>query len=205
MNACLDLFRAGAPARYLDRALWLGREICSRFYDEESRDLFLTPSDGEPLAHRPRSDNDGATPQATGQAVLALLRAGDLCGEETFGRVARSVLETHAFVLERAPHGFPTLLRAAALAERGLSVAVVVGDPRDDATRSLLAAARRALGPEDAVVSVETDATSPPAVAGSWLAGREARDGRPTAYVCRGTTCSLPILEPAELAGASPA
>ena len=37
-------------------------------------DLFLTPSDGEPLVHRPRSDHDGATPHSTGVAVLGLLR-----------------------------------------------------------------------------------------------------------------------------------
>jgi hypothetical protein len=34
---------------------------------------------------------------------------------------------------------------------------------------------------------------------GSLLHGKTAIDGRATAYVCAGTTCSLPITDPAEL------
>ena len=30
----------------------------------------------------------------------------------------------------------------------------------------------------------------------AWLLGRTAIDGRATAYICRGTTCSLPITDP---------
>ena len=33
----------------------------------------------------------------------------------------------------------------------------------------------------------------------TWVNGRETQDGRPSAYVCRGTTCSLPITQPEEL------
>jgi uncharacterized protein YyaL (SSP411 family) len=195
IEACLDLYRAGADASYLSSALQIGREVRERFYDTEARDLFLTPADGESLVHRPRSDNDGATPQATGHAVLGLLRLSDLCGAEELGRVAREVLASHAFVLEKIPEAFPTLLRAAALAERGTSVAVVIGGD-DDATRALLARARKELLPEDAVVAVTPEHAPTAAIASSWLEGREAIDGRATAYVCRGTTCSLPIHEP---------
>ena len=38
----------------------------------------------------------------------------------------------------------------------------------------------------------------------NWLAGREPVDGRATAYVCRGTSCSLPITDPADLAPLDP-
>ena len=41
---------------------------------------------------------------------------------------------------------------------------------------------------------------APPAgVDPSWLADRGPVDGRPAAYLCRGTTCSLPIVEPEDL------
>ena len=200
IEACIDLYRAGADSRYLERALQLARQVCERFYDADAGDLFLTPIDAEPLVHRPRSDNDGATPQATGHAVLGLLRLADLCGNEELGRVARQVLDTHAFVLEQVPQAFPSLLRAAALAERGLSVAVVVGDPEQAATRALLAAARSELQLEDAVVPIAPGQAPPVAVASSWIDGRGAVNGRATAYVCRGTTCSLPIHEPKDFA-----
>jgi uncharacterized protein YyaL (SSP411 family) len=196
LDAYLDLYRAGADERYVRLAVDLAQEITTRFYDEKQRDLFLTPEDGEPLVQRPRSDNDGATPHATGHALLGLTRIADLSGDASLAAVVRAVLDTHAFVIEKAPHAFPTLLRAAAVAERGISVAVVVGDPSDPATQALLSGARQALGPEDAVVRVVPGAPPPNGIATSWLEGREPVGGRPTAYVCRGTTCSLPITHP---------
>ena len=42
--------------------------------------------------------------------------------------------------------------------------------------------------------------TAPPALDPSWLAGRDAPEGRPTAWVCRGTACSLPVTAPDDLA-----
>jgi len=109
------------------------------------------------------------------------------------------VIETHAFVLERAPHAFPTLARAALAAERGLCVAVILGAPADPATRALAERARRVLEPTDAVVVAAPGAPAPIGVAASWLQGREPQGGRPTAWICRGVACSLPSVEPDEL------
>ena len=195
LDASLDLHRAGAGERWLGVAIALANEIVDRFYDEKARDLFLTPADGEPLPHRPRSDNDGATPHAAGHALIGLVRVGELSGDARVRDVARSVLETHAFVLEKAPHAFPTLLRAAALFDHGLSVAVVVGEPESDEAAALLARARRELGPEDAVVGIAPGET-PEGVDPTWTEGRGLEGGRATAYVCHGTTCSLPITDP---------
>ncbi len=196
LDACLDLHRAGAGDRWLGTALELGGEIVERFYDGSARDLFLTPSDGEALVHRPRSDNDGATPHAAGHALLGLVRVAELAGDTEILGVAHAIISTHAFVLERAPHAFPTMARAAALADLGLSVAVIVGAADDPRTGELLTQARHALGPEDAVLQVEPGAPAPKGVAASWVKGRDPEGGQPTAYVCRGTTCSLPITEP---------
>jgi uncharacterized protein YyaL (SSP411 family) len=128
--------------------------------------------------------------------VHGLLRLSELSGEDRYAEVARRVLETHAHVLERVPEAFPTLSRAALLAERGGSVAVVVGS--GGAALALAERARRVLGPEDAVV-VCAPGERPGGVDPAWLAGRDPQDGKATAYVCRGRTCSLPITESAEL------
>jgi len=77
---------------------------------------------------------------------------------------------------------------------------VVVGEPGDPDTAALADRARRVLRPEDAVVVVAPGANPPAGVAASWLAGRDPEEGRATAYVCRGQTCSLPIVTPDEFA-----
>jgi uncharacterized protein YyaL (SSP411 family) len=199
LEALLDLQRAGAGEIYLTAALRVADAIVDRFYDPDENDLFLTPSDGEPLIHRPRSDHDGATPHSTGLAVLALLRAASLSGREDLGRVAAGVLQNHAFALERAPEAYPTLARAALASERGLSVALVIGPRGEQPTEALATRARRVLAPEDGVVLTGPGET-PASVDPSWLKGRELSEGRPTAYVCRGFTCSLPVTEPDALA-----
>ena len=199
LEANLDLYRASAGDRFLARALEVAQAIAGRFFDAGEGDLFLTPSDGEPLAQRPRSDHDGATPHSTGLAVLGLLRVAALAGRADLRDVALHVLRTHGAALERMPEAFPTLARAALFEARGGSLALVAGDPGDPATQALAARARRALGPDDAVV-IAAPGHAPAHVDASWITGRGPVGGRPAAYVCRGTTCSLPIVNPEDLA-----
>jgi uncharacterized protein YyaL (SSP411 family) len=198
LEADLDLYRAGAGDRFLARALDLAQAIAARFFDAAEGDLFLTPSDGEPLAQRPRSDHDGATPHSTGLAVLGLLRTAALTGRGDLRDVALAVLRTHGPALERMPEAFPTLARAALFEASGGSLALIAGDPADPATLALAARARRVLGPDDAVV-IAASGAAPAHVDASWVTGRGSLGGRPAAYVCRGTTCSLPIVNPEEL------
>jgi len=199
LEACLDLQRAGADERFFAAALRFADDIATRFFDADASDLFLTPSDAEPLVVRPRSDHDGATPHSAGLAVMGLLRASALADRNDLREIADRVLRTHASRLERSPEALPTLARAALAAERGISVAVIIGDPKDDATRSLAARARALLQPEDGVLNLAPGA-APVGVDPAWISGRDQVDGRPTAYVCRGTECSLPALSPDELA-----
>ncbi|HEX9814301.1 MAG TPA: thioredoxin domain-containing protein [Myxococcota bacterium] len=198
LEACLDLQRAGADERFFAAALRIANDIATRFFDEAADDLFLTPSDGEPLVVRPRSDHDGATPHSAGLAALGLLRAGSIAGRSDLRDIADRVLRGHASRLEHSPEALPSLARTAFAAERGISVAVIVGDPIDTATRALGARARAVLRPEDAILVVRPG-TSPVGVDPDWISGRELVDGRPTAYVCRGAECSLPALSPDEL------
>jgi hypothetical protein len=200
LEACLDLHRAGAGDRFLAEALRFADDIATRFHDETEGDLFLTPDDGERLPHRPRSDHDGATPHSTGLAVLGLVRAAALAGRADLRRIAERVLRSHAYPIERMPAAFPTLLRAAHLAAREVAVTVIVGAPDDPATQALAARARRALAPEDGVVVAAPGAATPAGLDPAWLAGRTPIAGRPAAYLCRGTTCSLPVTEPDALA-----
>jgi uncharacterized protein YyaL (SSP411 family) len=199
LEACLDLQRAGAGERYLTSALRLADAIAQRFFDDGEDDFFFTPADGEALARRPRSDHDGATPGAAGLATLALLRAAAISGRGDLRDLAERVLRTHAPALESAPEAHPTLARAALLAERGVSVAVVIGAPEAEGTGALAARARRVLGPEDGVLVVAPGAAAPPGVDPLWLEGRAIVDAGPTAYVCRGPVCSLPVTQPHDL------
>jgi len=198
--ALLDLHAAGAADRYAEAALALADAILRRFHDPERRDLFFAPAGDAQLIYRPASDPDGATPSAAGLAVLALVRCAALSGRADLRSVAEGVLDTHAALIARVPIAQPSLLRAAALLEHGLGAGIVLGAADDPRTRALAARCRRLLGPEDAVVVWDPRQGRPDWLAASWFEGRALRDGLPTAYLCRGTACSLPAVEPDELA-----
>jgi uncharacterized protein YyaL (SSP411 family) len=199
LGACLDIFRAGGGDRFLSAAAGLAGQILERFANRETGVLYLSPADGEPLIHRPRSDHDGATPDASGLALLGLIRLAALSHDSEMDAFIDAAIGEQALALERTPHAFPTLLRAIALRSRGLSVAVIVGDPDSEDTCALAARARRVLRPEDAIVIFRSGDTRKDGVANEWLIGREAIEGRATAYLCQGTRCSMPVQEPAQL------
>ncbi len=199
LDACLDLHRAGAGDGPLTIALHLAHEIGDRFIDAASGAAHFTPVDGEPLIHRPRSDHDGATPAAAGLAAIGLVRLAGLSGLATFRDQADRLIAAESAMIDVGPQAFPTLLRAVALRARGLSVAVIVGDPDDQMTRALASRARRVLRPEDAVVVSPPGSERPIGVSADWLIGRVAVDARPTAYVCHGTRCSLPAFRPEDI------
>ncbi|HTO53283.1 MAG TPA: thioredoxin domain-containing protein [Myxococcota bacterium] len=199
LGALLDLHRAGAGDRYLESALVVAGELRTRFFEARSGELFFTPGGDRTLVMRPTSDSDGATPSASGLSVLELCRLASLTGRAELRELVDAVIAREGPVASRAPLYLPTLVRAAALRDAELGVAIVLGPPDDPRTQGLAARARMLLGPEDAVAIVTPGA--PPAwLAAEWLEGRELRNGAPTAYVCRGRVCSLPANQPDELA-----
>ena len=199
LDACLDLYRAGAGERFLSASLHFAQQVGDRFFDPESGRLFFTPLDGEALVHRPQSDHDGATPAAAGLAAVGLARLADLSGLATMHSQVDRIIESQAGVLERSPHALPTLLRALILRSRGISVAVIIGPEDDPRTSALAARARHALLPDDAVVVLAPGAKRPIGVAAEWLEGRQPEGGIPAAWICQGTQCSLPITNPDQI------
>jgi uncharacterized protein YyaL (SSP411 family) len=197
--ALCDLFRADPQPRWIRAALRLAQAIAGEFYDPQARDLFFARGADRTLVVRPASDSDGATPGGAGLAVLGLVRVAALCGRAELRDVARAVLDTHAGIAERVPLHLPTLVRAGALDDAGIGVGLVIGDPSDPRSEALLARARALLAPDDFALAL-APGERPEWLDPSWLEGRDAMDGRPTAYLCRGTTCSLPAHTPESLA-----
>jgi uncharacterized protein YyaL (SSP411 family) len=95
----------------------------------------------------------------------------------------------NAFGLAALMNAFDTRL--------GAEQVVVVAATPEDAT-ALAGVVRRT--PSPGRVLTVTDGSALPA--GHPAAGKRTVDGRAAAYLCRGATCSLPILEPNALVAA---
>ncbi|WP_254763874.1 thioredoxin domain-containing protein [Natrinema marinum] len=117
--------------------------------------------------------------------------------DEEFGEIAATVLETHASKLEANALEHATLCLAADRLESGALEVTVAADELPETWRDRFASR---------YLPDRLFALRPPTEDGleSWLdrlglaeappiwAGREARDGEPTLYVCRDRTCSPP-------------
>jgi uncharacterized protein YyaL (SSP411 family) len=128
--------------------------------------------------------------------VHALSLLAEATGRGELAERADRAAATAGGLVDRAPRFAGWLLAAAAsrLSSPPVQVAIA-GDPAEAATQELARTAYR-LVPAGSVIMVgEPDA---PGLA--LLADRPLRAGRPTAYVCRGFVCRLPVTSPDELA-----
>ncbi|MBX2800557.1 MAG: DUF255 domain-containing protein [Myxococcales bacterium] len=195
ITALLDLWDATFESRWLDEALALADALVELFWDEQDGGLFLTGSDQPELVHRSKPIIGGAEPSANGVAALAFLRLGRLCGREDLLEKAERISLTAQQLLGQAARALgPEALAGSWLADGGLEVAII-GDPEAEATRALVAELRSHVLPFAVTyVGAEPDVARMP-----WLEGKTAIDGVPTAFVCEGYTCRLPVRDVAGL------
>ncbi|GAA3577077.1 thioredoxin domain-containing protein [Microlunatus spumicola] len=158
---------------------------------------FDTAADAEALYTRPQEVTDNATPSGLSATLRALHLMARLTGEDAYARRADEAAATVGALVPRAPR-FAGWLWAEAVSEvlpaaAPVEVAVVgpAGPERDALVR--LAWDRAPAG--SVVVAGEEGAAG-----FALLEDRSARDGRPTAYVCRGFVCRLPVTDPEALA-----
>ena len=127
--------------------------------------------------------------------VEVLARLAYLTGEDGYRRRAADVVRTFAGVAQEHLPASPVLLIGYALLEGAVQVAIV-GAPDEDTTRALVRGRPR---------RPPAQPGAPPGGAGTALPqghpahGKEAKGGVPTAYVCVGPTCGLPVTEAEDL------
>jgi uncharacterized protein YyaL (SSP411 family) len=197
-DGLFELFLATGKARWLAAARELAAVARDRFAHPDGG-WYLTPSGSEAPLGRSIELFDNVEPSGNAVLLQLLLRLTAVTGDESGADNAEAVLIARAGLLERAGLDVAGWLSAAALALRPPCVVVVAGDETDEAdgaderTVALLAAARAPGAAEAMVVRVPAAGAGADLLAAApALAGKVAVSGLPTAYVCRGRTCSAP-------------
>jgi len=195
-DGLLALYEATWDERWFVAARELVDQILARFRDP-SGGFFDTADDHERLVARPKDLQDNAVPSGGSMATLVLLRLAALTGEGRYRAAAEEAIRLVTTFVGRYPGGFSNWLTAIDFALAPVLEIAIVGDASDPATRALLAPTRDGYRPHQVVALADAAAAAPSAV--PLLADRSQVDGRPTAYVCRGFACRLPVTEPADL------
>ena len=193
-DGLLALYEATFDERWFAAARALMDRVLARFADPAGG-FFDTADDHERLVARPKDPQDNAVPSGNGMATLVLLRLAAWTGEGRYRDAAEAACRTVTAYLPRYPTGFAQWLVALDLAFAPAVEIAIVGDPADPATQALVAETTRGFRPHQVVAVSATPAASVIPL----LADRVAIGGRPTAYVCRGFVCRLPVTDPAAL------
>ncbi len=188
IKAALALHEATFDPDWLAHAERLAATLKQHHWNDQHHGYFLSADDAEALIIRPRSDTDDATPSAASLMATNLVRLWRLTGTDSYRADVDALLDAAAPAI--ATNLFATTGLLAALDFRLAAIDLVIVHPPGTSPADLLAAARRHATP-NTILTLTEGATQLPA--SHPAAGKAAIDGKATAYLCRGETCSLPL------------
>ena len=168
------------------------------YWDDEGGGYYFTADDAEALIVRAKSAADHATPAGNGLMVSLLARLYFLTGRTDYRSRADALIA--AFSGEMAQNFFPlaSFMNGVELLNCARQV-VIVGDRGAADSRSLLRAVFSTCAPNRVVSVIAPDEALPD---GHPAHGKTQLGGHATAYICIGTTCSMPLTNGVELAEA---
>jgi hypothetical protein len=195
-RAALALHEATGSGAYLAQVeRWL--DILDRHYWDRAGGggYFFTADDTEGLIARVKTAQDGPVPSGNGTMVGVLARLYHLTGDDRHRDRAETIVRTFSGELTRNFFPLGALLNGNELLQR--AVQVVIRGTRGETDTDALLRAVHGVSLPNRVLSVVVDGeTLPP---NNPAAGKDRVGGRAAAYVCEGTTCSLPHTDPQRL------
>ncbi|HZP74545.1 MAG TPA: thioredoxin domain-containing protein [Pseudolabrys sp.] len=194
IRAALALYEATGQGTYRARAIAWQSALERHYADPETGGYYLTADDAEGLVVRPHSTADEAVPNHNAVAAQNLVRLAVLAGDEAYRARADRLFDG---ILARASEnlfGHLALLNALDLRLRAAEI-VVTGS----GSAQMAAAALKIPFVERIVLRAPDAAALPP----SHPAQEKLKTTTETAaFICVGTTCSLPVNKPDEIAEA---
>jgi uncharacterized protein len=188
------LFEITGNTTYRDHAAKWSDYCMSHFLDSHGS-FFYTPDTAKHLVARIRIGEDSVTPAGNGVMARVLSELYYHTGEDRYLAAADSLFGAFVDDIERDSFLFASILDAQRF--RSLATQVTItGDRTDQRTTALWNVAQRKASADRLIRIVGADDLPP----GQQPSIEEAHRPEPTACICVGSTCSLPMTQPAQLA-----
>ena len=182
----LELMQARWDGSWLTWARELADTLLARFEDKERSGFWFTASDQPTPLYRPKSYSDESMPSGNAVAARALIALGHLCTDPAYLDAGERTLKAAFPAMRQYPESHAAMLLALEHMLDPPPLVVLRGE--HDALEDWRAELASQYDPRRLVLSI------PPGAAGAiGLLGRCMPRGDACAYVCTGTTCSLPI------------
>jgi uncharacterized protein YyaL (SSP411 family) len=190
-KALCSAYECTGKGRFIKLAEEVVHTATRKLYDVEHGGFFDTMVD----ANSPGFLSKPAKPlEENSAAALLLTKLYHLTGKETYRKQAEETLKR--FVEVYPPFGFMAAEYAIAVDMflNEPTTVRILGSPEEAGTKGLLAEAHRVYEPRK-MIQVLDPKTDSETIAALGLPNTE----QPTAYVCVGTTCTSPIVEPSKI------
>ena len=197
-QAALALHDVTGNGSYLSQAEQWVAILDQHYWDRAQGGYFLTADDAETLITRTRNCADQAVPAGNGIMLGVLAELWLRTTKTGYRDRADELITAFASDLTRNFLPMATFLNGFERLTAATQI-VVIGDPADAGVAALVDSVREAAIPDRVLAVVPAGVKLP---TGHPAEGKTPVDGRPAAYVCVGTSCSLPITEPAALRAA---
>jgi len=186
LSGLLELLQSRWDSTWLAWARELADVLLRDFEDTERGGFFFTAANQSPPLHRPKGFSDESMPSGNAVAARVLIQLGHLCAEPAYIDAGERTLKAVATAMRDYPESHAAMLLALEYMLEPPTMVVLRGDA--EALSEWRAELASQYDPRRLVLCIPDQARN--------LAGLLARctpRGPACAYVCRGTTCSLPI------------
>ena len=189
----IELYQAGFDSRYLEQALKLTADM-ERLFGDEKGNLFDSASDAEKVLTRGRTILDSAVPAGNSAAAWNLLRLAALTGDRAMADRGEAIIKTSLPQAQRFPTATSLLYTALDFALGPHQVIVLAAGDDQAGLQAMLAALRERFLPGTLILLADANDARINNLT-PLLHGKEAIDGKATAYLCRGETCQAPVTD----------
>ncbi|MFL5095172.1 MAG: thioredoxin domain-containing protein [Xanthobacteraceae bacterium] len=196
IKAALALFEATGDPAFLERAVTWQRALDRHYGNAEIGGYYLTADDAEGLVVRPHSIMDDATPNPNAVTAQNLVRLAALTGDDTWRSATDRLFDRLIPIAAENLFGHMALLNALDFRLRPTEIVVTGTGERADA---LVQAALKVPSLTRTVLRARSADALP---ASHPAQPKVAAAHEPAAFLCVGTTCSLPIVSASAIAEA---
>jgi uncharacterized protein YyaL (SSP411 family) len=193
--AAITLNEYTGEQAYLDQAIEWVSQADGDYWDYENGGYFLTSDKATDVITRSKTIMDSATPSGNGTMMNVLARLYILTGEPLYRDRADAMDQLFSTPEIDKLVGQTVMLCGFELLVQATQI-VVVGNKEDADTKALLHTIHNASLPNKILLYLNPDQQLP---ANHPAHGKGLIDGKPTAYICVGPTCGLPLQNSAEL------
>ncbi len=190
-HAALWLFGITSNIVYLEHAQAWVEVLDSHYWDEKEGGYFYTADNADSIIVRVKTARETSTPSGNGMMVSVLARLYALTSLDKYRDHAEKIISLFSLEVSSNYLAMATLMNSSELLQDLMQV-VVLGNQYEKQTQQLLESIFSFSIPNRYLQIVASNTTLP---ASHPVAGKTQIDGKPTVYICQGTSCELPITE----------